>query len=38
MSSGQTNVQAKSLWIGEVEYWMDEGYINKIFEEKGRKI
>lgn len=35
MTSNQSSVQARSLWIGEVEYWMDESYLVKLFQEKG---
>ncbi len=30
------NVQARSLWIGDIEYWMDEGFIIKLFEGVGK--
>ena len=26
------NNQSKSLWIGDIEYWMDEKFISDIFE------
>jgi hypothetical protein len=33
--SNNTQVQARSLWIGEIEPWMDEGFMIKIFQEVG---
>lgn len=27
------STQSRSLWIGDVEYWMDEGFLIKIFQE-----
>jgi hypothetical protein len=33
-SNNSNNIQSRSLWIGDIEYWMDEGFIIKIFENK----
>jgi hypothetical protein len=37
MSSGMTNAEAaavgaKTLWIGDIEPWMDESYIASLFQ------
>jgi len=37
-TSNPNNVQARSLWIGDIEYWMDEGFIINIFQEVGKFI
>ena len=34
-SNNYNNIQSRSLWIGDIEYWMDEGFIIKIFEGVG---
>jgi hypothetical protein len=36
-SNYATNVQSRSLWIGEIDYWMDEVFMIKIFQEVGKK-
>jgi len=33
--NNNTQVQARSLWIGEIEPWMDEGFMIKIFQVVG---
>jgi len=33
--SNSNNAQSRSLWIGDIEYWMDEVFIIKIFEAYG---
>jgi RNA recognition motif-containing protein len=32
-TSNFNSVQARSLWIGEIDSWMDEGFMIKIFQE-----
>jgi hypothetical protein len=32
----QNNVQARSLWIGDIEYWMDEGFVINFFQDVGK--
>ncbi len=34
-SISNNSVQSRSLWIGEIEYWMDEGFIIKLFDGVG---
>lgn len=31
--TGSSQAQARSLWIGEIDTWMDEGFMIKIFQE-----
>ena len=31
------SAQARSLWIGDIEYWMDEGFVINLFQEVGKK-
>ena len=33
-----TSVQPRSLWIGEIENWMDENYISHNFSQYGYKV
>ncbi len=33
--TNNSQVQARSLWIGEIDPWMDEGFMIKIFQEVG---
>ena len=33
-----TSIQSRSLWIGEIENWMDENYISNNFLHYGYKI
>ncbi len=33
--SNSTLAQARSLWIGDIDNWMDEGFMIKIFQEVG---
>lgn len=32
----QNTVQARSLWIGDIEYWMDEGFVTNFFQDVGK--
>jgi hypothetical protein len=33
--SNNSQAQARSLWIGEIDPWMDEGFMASIFQEVG---
>ena len=36
MSNSYTaNSQSRSLWLGDVESWMDENFVSMIFKEAG---
>lgn len=30
------SVQARSLWMGDIEHWMSEDYIKQVFKDYGK--
>jgi RNA recognition motif-containing protein len=38
LSSNQQSSDAKTLWIGEVEQWMDERFLFELFKDVGNVI
>jgi hypothetical protein len=36
MSTTSTSVQARSLWMGDIENWMNEEFIKNIFKDYGK--
>jgi hypothetical protein len=37
MSNNSNAVQARSLWMGDIDNWMNEDFIKQVFKDYGNK-